>query len=177
MFKNKFFLVLILVAVVLPFVSSLLNYYTDWLFFVETGFASVFTTTLYAKTGVGFLFGMFLCAVIMVNLVCANRAQFPYSGISIVGGGNFRVNRNDAIRFVKPLAILATVILSLLAASWGALRWEEVLLFTNRVDVGTVDPVIGKDIGFYLFSLPFWEILNGFAGFALVAAAAVSGVV
>ncbi len=177
MFKNKFILVLILVTVVLPFVSSLLNYYTDWLFFVETGFASVFTTTLYAKTGVGLLFGVFLCAFIMVNLMYANRAQFPYSGISIVGGGNFRVNRDDAIRFVKPLAILATVILSLLAANWGALRWEEVLLFTNRVDVGTVDPVIGRDIGFYLFSLPFWEILNGFAGFVLLAATALAAAV
>ncbi len=177
MFKNKFILVLILVTVVLPFVSSLLNYYTDWLFFVETGFASVFTTTLYAKTGVGLLFGVFLCAFIMVNLMYANRAQFPYSGISIVGGGNFRVNRDDAIRFVKPLAILATVILSLLAANWGALRWEEALLFTNRVDVGTVDPVIGKDIGFYLFSLPFWEILNGFAGFVLLAATALAAAV
>ncbi|MDD2732297.1 MAG: UPF0182 family protein [Desulfuromonadaceae bacterium] len=177
MFKSKFILVLVLVTVVLPFVSSLINYYTDWLFFVETGFASVFTTTLYAKTGVGLLFGLFLYAVIMANLSYANRAKFPYSGISIVGGGNFRVNRDDAIRFVKPLALLVTVILSFLAASWGALRWEEVLLFMNRVDVGTVDPVIGKDIGFYLFSMPFWEALRGFAGFALLAAAAVSAVV
>ncbi|HIJ87029.1 MAG TPA: UPF0182 family protein [Desulfuromonadales bacterium] len=177
MLKSKFILFLVLVTVVLPFVSTALTYYTDWLFFVETGFTSVFATTLYAKTGVGLLFGVLLCAVIMVNVVSANRAKFPYSGIAIVGGGNFRVNRNDAIRFVKPLASLATLVLSLLAANWGALRWEEVLLFRNGISVGTVDPVIGKDIGFYLFSLPFWEVLKGFAGFALVAAAAVSGVV
>ena len=174
MFKNKFILFLILVTVVLPFVSSLLNYYIDWLFFTETGFASVFMTALYAKTGVGFLFGLSLCAVIIANLLCANRAKFPYSGVSIVGGGSFRLNRNDANRFVKPLAALATLILSILAANWGALRWAEVLLFTNRVNVGTVDPVIGNDFGFYLFSLPFLEILKNFAGFALLAAAAVS---
>ena len=174
MFKNKFILFLILVTVVLPFVSSLLNYYIDWLFFAETGFASVFMTALYAKTGVGFLFGLSLCAVIIANLLCANRAKFPYSGVSIVGGGSFRLNRNDANRFVKPLAALATLILSILAANWGALRWAEVLLFTNRVNVGTVDPVIGNDFGFYLFSLPFLEILKNFAGFALLAAAAVS---
>ncbi len=177
MFKSKFIVFLVLVLVVLPFVSSLLNYYTDWLFFVETGFAQVFMTTLYAKTGVGLFFGLFLSAVIMANLLYASRAKFPYSGISIVGGGNFRLNRNDANRFVKPLAGIATVILSLLAANWGAMRWEDALLFTNGVNVGTVDPVIGKDIGFYLFSLPFWDILKGFAGFALLAAAALSGAV
>ena len=55
------------------------------------------------------------------------------------------------------------LVLALLAGQWGALQWEEVLLFTNRVTVGTVDPVIGKDIGFYLFSLPFLEMLKGFA--------------
>ncbi len=168
---------MILVLVVLPFVSSLLNYYTDWLFFVETGFKQVFLTVLYAKTGVGLFFGLFLSAVIMANLMYANRAKFPYSGISLLGSGNFRMNRNDANRFVKPLTVIATVILSLLAANWGAMRWEDALLFTNGVNVGSVDPVIGKDIGFYLFSLPFLEILKGFAGFALLAAAALSGAV
>ena len=69
------------------------------------------------------------------------------------------------------------MVLALFAANWGALRWEEVLLFTNSVNVGTVDPVIGKDIGFYLFSLPFWEILNGFAGFVLPATVVMSAAV
>jgi hypothetical protein len=41
----------------------------------------------------------------------------------------------------------------------------------NRVTVGTVDPVIGKDIGFYLFSLPFLLMLKGFASFTLLVTA------
>ena len=177
MFKNKFILVLILISVILPFVSSLLNYYTDWLFFVETGFSSVFTTTLYAKTVVGLFFGTVLFAVIVVNLLYANRAQFPMSGIFTVGGSNLRINRDEAARLIKPVSIPVCMLLALFAGNWGALRWEEVLLFTNRVNVGTVDPVIGKDIGFYLFSLPLWEILQGFAGFALLATVVITGVV
>jgi len=177
MIKNKFILVLVLAAIILPFLTSLLNFYTDWLFFAETGFSSVFTTTLYAKTGVGLFFGLLLFAVFMVNLSHANRAKFPNSGIFIVGGGNFRMQRDEALRLVKPVAVLASLVLALLAGNWGALRWEEVLLFTNRVSVGTVDPVNGRDIGFYLFSLPFWEMLKGFAGFVLPAAAVVTGAV
>lgn len=177
MFKNKFILVLILVLVILPFVSSLLNFYTDWLFFVETGFSSVFTTTLFAKTGVGLFFGVLLFVTITINLFYANRASFPYSGITIVDGGNFRLQRDDAVRLVKPLAILICTALSLFAANWGAVQWEEVLLFTNSLSVGTVDPVIGKDISFYLFNLPFWELLKGFAGFALLASTVISGAV
>ena len=176
MIKNKFILVMILLAVLLPFASSLISFYTDWLFFVETGFSSVFTTTLYAKTAAGLLFGAVLFAVLLINVLYANRAHFPYSGVFMVGG-NIRVQRDDVARFVKPLALLASLLLALLAGNWGAMRWEEILLFTNRVDVGTVDPVIGKDIGFYLFSLPFWEMLKGFAGFVLLATAVVVGAV
>ena len=174
--KNKFILILILVLVVLPFVSSLVTFYADWLFFVETGFSSVFMTILYAKTGVGLLFGAFLFAVLLINIFYANRVHFPYSGVFMVGG-NIRVQREDAVRLVKPLAILASLLLALFAGNWGALHWEEVLLFTNRANVGTVDPVIGKDIGFYLFSLPFWEMLKGFTGFVLLASAVMAGVV
>ena len=167
--KIKIILILVLVFAILPFASSLLNFYTDWLFFVETGFPSVFTTTLYAKTEVGLFFGALLFVVLMGNLLYANRMNFPYTGMFIVGGGNFRIPRDEAVRLVKPLAILFSVILALFAGNWGAQRWEEVLLFMNRVNVGTADPIIGMDIGFYLFSLPFWEMLHGFAGFALPA--------
>ena len=177
MFKNKLILGLIIVSVVLPFVSSLLNYYTDWLFFVETGFPSVFTTTFYAKTGVGLTFGLLLFAIVMINLLYAARARFPASGIFIVGGANLRINRDDVAHFVTPVGMLLSLVLALFAGNWGSMRWEEVLLFTNSVAVGTIDPVLGKDIGFYLFNLPLWEILKGFTHFALMAAAVLSAVV
>lgn len=171
MIKNRLIAILILLAITLPFASAMLGFYTDWLFFVETGFSSVFTTTLYAKTGVGLIFGALLCVVVALNLMIANRADFPYSGLFIVAGGNFRINRDDIARLVKPVAMVACLVLAIFAANWGALRWEEVLLYANRADIGTIDPVIGKDIGFYLFSLPFWEIIRGFASFTLVASA------
>ncbi|MDO9068355.1 MAG: UPF0182 family protein [Deltaproteobacteria bacterium] len=174
MFKNKFIIILILVAVVLPFASSLLNFYTDWLFFVETGFSSVFTTTLYAQMGAGLFFGIMLFVFVMVNLYVANRVAFPHAGM-IFEAGNIRLHREEAIRFVKPVGILVCAFLAFFAGNWGAMRWEEVLLFVNKMNVGTVDPVIGKDIGFYLFSLPFWEMLKGFAGFVLPATIAIVG--
>jgi len=60
MFKNRFILILVIVSVMFPFLAYLLNFYTDWLFFVETGFPTVFTTTLYAQTGAGLFFATLL---------------------------------------------------------------------------------------------------------------------
>ena len=175
--KNRFIIIFAVAFVLLLLVSSLLALYTDWLFFVETGFSSVFTTTMYAKTGTGLLFGGLLFIFVQANLYYANGTHFPLSGIFIVGGGNLRVNRDEAARLVKPVSMLVSIILALFAGNWGAMQWEELLLFTNRVNVGTVDPVIGMDIGFYLFSLPFWEMLKGCAGFVLLAATAMTGAV
>ncbi len=175
--KNRFTIMLVLAALILMFASTLIAIYTDWLFFVETGFSSVFMTALYAKAGVGVFFGTTLFVLVMINLLYANRVNFPLTGFFVVGGGNLRVNRDEAARFIKPLAIVTSLVLALLAGNWGAMQWDEVLLFTNRVNVGIVDPVIGRDIGFYMFSLPFWELIKGFAGFILLASAALAAAV
>jgi len=176
MFKNKFILILIIVVVIVPFLSYVLNFYTDWLFFVETGFSSVFTTTLYAQTGAGLFFGALLFVFALINLLFANRVAFPYNEM-FIEAGSFRLHRGEALRFVKPLGILVCVILALFAGQWGAMQWEDVLLFTNRVAVGMVDPVMGLDIGFYLFTLPFMEMLKAFASFMLLTTALMSAVV
>ena len=177
MFRNKMIVILIIVAVVFPFISSLLNFYSDWLFFIETGYTSVFMTALYAKTGAGVLFGGMLFVFVQANLYVANNAQFLQSGIYLAGGGTIRINRDHATRLAKPLSLLASFALALFAANLGTAQWENLLLFTNRLAVGMVDPVIGKDIGYYLFSLPFMEMLKSFSSFMLLATAVVTAAV
>jgi hypothetical protein len=169
--------VLFAVAILLAFASSLIAIYTDWLFFVETGFTGVFTKTIYAQTGAGLLFGGLLFIFALINLLFANRGSFPVSGMFIQGGGIYRLDRQEAARLAKPLGLLAAAVLALLTGRWGALQWEELLLFINRVTVGMKDPVFSKDLGFFLFSLPFLELLKGFAGFMLLATAIMVGAV
>ena len=177
MHKNRMILILVAISVVFPFIGYLLNFYTDWLFFNETGYTSVFMTTVYAQTGTGLLFGVLLFVFLQLNLHYANKGEFPLSGIYMVGGRDIRINRSDAGRMVQPLGVFVSLVLAFLAGNWGAARWEDLLLFANQVPVGMADPVMGKDIGFYLFSLPFIELLKGFAGFMVLAAMALSAAV
>ncbi|MDU0459494.1 MAG: UPF0182 family protein, partial [Geobacteraceae bacterium] len=176
MLKNRFILILIIVSVIFPLLSYLLSFYTDWLFFVETGFSSVFATTVYSQTIAGVGFAVLFFAFALINLRVAGRATFPYAGL-FIEAGSFRFHRGESQRFVRPLSLLACAALALSAGQWGAVRWEELLLFINRITVGTVDPVIGKDLGFYLFSLPFLEMLKAFAGFLLLSTAVMTAVV
>src|SRR6266571_4112513 len=167
--KNRLVIILVAAALIIPFLSSLLDFYADWLFFVETGFTSVFTTNLTAKIAAGLGFGVLSLLFALVNLHFANHALFSPMVAFPEGGNVYRLKRDEAARLVKPLSILASVVLALLAGNWGAVQWQNVLLFTNKVTVGTVDSVLGKDIGFYLFSMPLLEQFNAFAGFMVPA--------
>jgi uncharacterized protein len=42
---------------------------------------------------------------------------------------------------------------------WGYTNWEGILKFWNGVTTGITDPILGKDVGFYLFTLPFYDAL------------------
>jgi uncharacterized protein len=169
--KNKLVAILVAVFVILPFLSSLVGFYTDWLFFTETGFASVMTTTVLAKIGSGFGAGLIFLLFALINLHIANGAALSTPHLSSVRGTVYRLRPADAVRLVKPLSILASLLLAVLAGNWGALQWQNVLLFINRLTVGMSDPIMGKDVGFYLFSLPLLEQVIAFVGFLVPATA------
>jgi uncharacterized membrane protein (UPF0182 family) len=172
MFKHKKMVVLILVVfLVLPFIFSLTGYYTDWLFFKETGFSPVFTTTLFARIGSGAFFAIITFVFVMFNAFIANRSKFPPARIYMAGGTIHQFSSDEAALLAKPLSIIAAVVLAFLAGQWGAAQWEKVLLFRNMIAVGTNDPVMGKDIGFYLFSLPLIETVKSSLVFLVIVTA------
>jgi uncharacterized membrane protein (UPF0182 family) len=168
MLKNRLLPIIILATVFFPLLSYLLGFYTDWLFFIETGFSSVFMTTLYSQSAAGLFFALLLFGCALANLLVANRGSFPQAGLFITAG-SIRIRRSESLHLVKPLSLLTAAGLALFAGQWGATHWQDVLMFLNRADVGTADPVIGLDIGFYLFTLPLLELLHGFARFMLPA--------
>ena len=155
------------IFLLLPLLFSVLNLYTDWLFFTETGYTSVFLKTLSTKISTGIFFGIAFLAFVLANIIIANRTNFPQREISAIEGVINPFRAGGIEKVVKPLTIIAGVIMAIFAVQWGALRWEDFLLFRNSLDMGTNDPLLGKDIGFYLFKLPLIESLNGFAGFTL----------
>ncbi len=171
MFKNRLTPLIIALLVLVPALTYLIGFYADWLFFTETGFSSVFTTRLYAQLGVGLVFGLVLFGFLVPNLLYADRATFPYAG-EFINLGTINLDRAQTLPMLRPLGVLAAAGLALFAGQLGALQWENVLLFINRTLVGTSDPVIGKDIGFYLFSLPLFEMIRAYLRFLLLAAMA-----
>jgi len=166
--KSLFIALAVALLVIVPLASSFIGLAVDWLFFAETGYSAVFTRTLVAKVGLGALFGLVLAGFVLVNALLVRRAVFPRRQFHF-GEGTLRPFSTDQIdRVLIPLVLTGAALLALTVGQWGAYQWQEFLLFTQGQPVGTVDPILGKDLGFYLFTLPFVESIKGFSGFTLV---------
>ncbi len=134
----------------------------DWMWLDELGYAVIFYRLLMFKVGFGGLFGLIALLVVGVNLHIAVRRAFPDGAqkrgnvIELYGGEQVQVPVGLLRWGAWLLAALASVPFALYANS----RWDVFVRFFWRVPYGQTDPVYGRDIGFYLFSLPFWEVLQ-----------------
>jgi len=156
-----------LVLSLLPLFFSLLNLYSDWLFFAEIGYTAVFLKMLTTKIISGSLFGIAFLSFVLANIIAAHRAVFPQREIIIEGVIN-PFGSSGIERVIKPVTLIAGVVMTFFAAQWGAFRWEEVMLFRNSLPIGMNDPTFGRDVGFYLFNLPLMESFKDFVTFTLV---------
>ena len=66
------------------------------------------------------------------------------------------------------LPVVVTLI-SLGSGLRASAHWETLLAYLNAEPFGVVDPLFGRDLGFFVFTLPFWRLLYGWS-IALVGA-------
>ncbi|HBH61978.1 MAG TPA: UPF0182 family protein [Nitrospiraceae bacterium] len=172
--KNIGFLLFIFIALflLLSTGSAGLNLYIDWLFFEETGFLGVFRTTLSTKITTALIFSAVFLVYYLVNIYAANRMDFPLRNLHIFGDTINPVKTITVDKPVKLITFASGFLIAILVALFGASKWEEVLLFMNRLDVGIKDPVFSRDIGFYLFTLPVIDTFKSFGVLTVVLTAA-----
>jgi uncharacterized protein len=132
---------------------------TDLWWFEERGYRDVFLTVLLTRYGIGATFTAALAVFIAVNLSIARRTR-PF--IIPTTPQQAQVQRvRDAVDPYLPWVIAAVSILFALTsgAAVGA-QWRTFLLFLNGEGVGIVDPLFARDLGFWLFELPFWGLIQ-----------------
>ncbi|MDY7038156.1 MAG: UPF0182 family protein, partial [Thermodesulfobacteriota bacterium] len=63
-------------------------------------------------------------------------------------------------RALNSLLMALVLILSFIIASRGSYQWDMLLRYLYQQPFGSTDPVFNRDIGFYVFSLPFYIFLR-----------------
>ncbi|HXF83005.1 MAG TPA: UPF0182 family protein, partial [bacterium] len=54
-------------------------------------------------------------------------------------------------------------LIALIAALRASEQWETALRFQHAVPFGITDPIYGQDLSLYVFALPFWRLVHGWA--------------
>lgn len=163
------FLLFAVLALVFFAGPTLVGFYTDWLWFGEVGYQQVFLTMLRAQATLFALTFVAAAAWLAANLRIA---------LSTIGEMRPTFTTREGIEVPLPgreqLAMIASAVAAVLAgiiALFASSQWETWLAWVNAVPFGESDPILGRDVAFYVFSLPFFQFVRGLIqGLVLLAA-------
>ena len=151
------------ILLVLGLLGGAVNLITDVMWYDALGRRDVFAVRLWAQIGL-FAIGFATMLVLALLSMWLARRISPQAPLRRLGG----IELPDASRVIGiGLAIVAVLLALGSGAAWSG-NWETVLLFLNGEEWGTRDPTLGRDIGFYVFDLPFWRFLLGWATTTLI---------
>jgi uncharacterized membrane protein (UPF0182 family) len=154
--------------VFLIFLDQLVDLWSDWLWFEEVGFTSVFGGMLRTRIWLFVLFGVAVGAFVAANLYLAFRLR-PLLRASSAEQQALERYRMVLTPRIGMWVTAAGLLIGLFAGISGQGHWSQWLLFTNGGDFGVKDPEFGVDVGYYVFDYPFWRYLLdvGFTATAL----------
>lgn len=135
--------------------------YTDWLWFKEVGFRSIFTTTIIAKLEMFSIFGLGFFVIFYGSLLFAKRhaPNDPDKFMMEKFGPEWGKIITRALGWAL---LLLSIFVSLWAGRFSVDSWTKLLEFTNWTPFNITDPVFGNDVGFYVFRLPLLRLIANF---------------
>lgn len=175
---------MIIIAACLIALGLAADFLVDWLWFSAVGYVGVFWTILGAK--VALFLAVFAASAILLwlnsSLVyrLADRQGHLPPIVSPWGSTEDQTLAALLARLSprlprRSLVAGGVLVLAALVALGEAGNWDVALRFIRQTPYGQSDPLYGKDIGFYLFSLPAYVALKNWMLLTLGLSALVAG--
>lgn len=158
--------------VVLIFFNRVISFYSDWAWYESLDLSSVFFTRIYANLGLFVAGALIFWVFLAVNILIARRIEpfaldnTPVAQIIQAFGG----------RLTSVLLWIGAFFAFFMGLSLSA-QWENVLLFLNQTSFGQTDPIFGRDVSFFMFTLPIWQIARNWLVTTLVLSILGTGIV
>jgi len=157
--------ILVLLFLGLPFVAWLSTFLTDYLWFVDLGQRDVFVTILVSRVVTGAAFGLVVFALLFVNARIA-RAMAPRAILTSVNEDippQFEEAviqlRSKAGPIIDRIVLWGSVGLAFLLGLGMSANWDVMRLALAAVPFGEVDPQFGRELSFYVFTLPALRVI------------------
>ncbi len=166
-FSYLFFIIIVALLLVWPLWAG---FYTDLLWYRELGFQTVFVRTLSTKVILGLVLGLLAAVFVYLNLRLALRLSLPLKVVRRVFNVEGRMMTTpDLSGLMKRLALPGSLVVGIFVGAIGWNAWETYLRYRHRVAFGLTDPIFGRDISFYIFTLPVLEIAANVSFLLIVA--------
>ena len=136
--------------------------WVDLLWFDSLGYGQVFWKTLGLQWGVFASFALVTFAVLYAVCVALQRlheADLPAEHAIVLGGQRMSISVGPALR---ALSLAVSVLAGLLAGASMMAEWPTLALlwYAPHGTGGAADPIFGKAVSFFLFTLPAWQVIN-----------------
>ena len=175
--RSRTGLLVVLAVLFVLFISSrgIASFYTDYLWFGELELTSVWRGVLWAKLGLGVVFTALFFLLMYVNLWIADRIAPAFRPL---GPEEEIVERYHEVVGARGGLVRTAIsgLFALIAGPGAASHWDEWILFRNHVPFNVDDAQFGRDIGFFVFQLPFWRFVVGWMFAAIVIVLVVTAV-
>jgi uncharacterized membrane protein (UPF0182 family) len=169
------FIIIVVLALLFLGGPSLLRFYTDWLWFGEVGYQQVFTTIVRSEASLFTITFVIAVLWLVFNLRLA---------LGSMRGGRPIFTTQQGIEVALPgpqqlrtIASAIAMILSALIGLYASSQWETWVMWRNAVPFGQQDPILGYDISFYIFTIPFLQFVRGIAQTLVIMAALGAGAI
>lgn len=147
-----------LFIVLMFLIGAFSDWIVEWMWLENLGYESIFWTI--KSTQILLFLGAFLGAMafILPNMHLLSK-RFTELDFSTTPLAQLQLNR-FSFKQVRRFLFAGGTLLSLFFSFAFFMRWDDYFRFHWSETFGTVDPIFGHDIGFYLFRLPFIEIIQ-----------------
>jgi uncharacterized protein len=161
--RRRFFLLLAFLAAIFFSFRTAVSYFVDLLWFRSLSYGAVFTKTLALEWGV---FAFFVTATFLIlfgafaALKRTHLPDLPSSHTVFFGGQPLRLPVDPVMRL---LGFGGSAIIALVTGAGMMGEWPTLALFWYApASMGNViDPIFGKPLNFFLFTLPAWQLISG----------------
>ena len=150
--------VAIIVAIIVAAIGisvALTGFITDWMWFKEVGYVSVFFTEIATKLKLG-IPAFLITGALSLGFLSLLKKNF-------LKKNEFTIQEENKKRIKIVMWVIAAVFSLLVSISLIGSLWFEILKYLNASEFNLADPLFNKDIGFYIFQLEFLEEVSGFA--------------
>ena len=173
--------VIIIIAIViflLPVLVKCTQLYTDWLWFQTLDFQRVFITMKLSDIGLRLACGAAFFVFLLVNLLLTRTPLLQAAQRSAIFREDnvLTIQTSPLKSYLTPKYLLAACLggsffMALLFSLSLTGDWLSFQNFLHPTAFEQTDPVFGRDIGFYVFKLPFYQFLFGLGNtFILISA-------